>query len=545
MGAAPSLEGKLYKGLAIGLATAVQELCGGGRMAGPFCCRRGRGRGEREAFRPFSDWAAIMVAIMWGNHGIVAGKGDGWTVLDRKFFVWRASLAALVVALFLPAAALAAGVNLTGVRFGRDEMRERIVFDVSALPRYKARVEGDGRRIVLEIFDLADRVKIKPAIIGDLVQRVAYRKSGKNLLVTIDLAAPAPYEINTLAHPQRLYIDFQKQYESRREEIKAPGLKLTTYLRRDGRGPLTAYFLEVDTKRYQVFPVLANGQVLGRGTVSDMADEIGAAAAINASYFAPDGTILGVLRLAGEVAGTTYFTRTALGIEKNGKPFVAPVYYDAKVRIGKAVQPVSGVNIPRGENNLVIYNRLYNDTTETNQFGREFTVRNGKVAAIHGANSPIPEDGYVISVHGAARDAFVRVRVGDEVELTEDLGSRWRGVPTILGAGPLLVKNGRAAVQAEAEDFPADIAVGRAPRTGVAVLGSRRLLLAVVDGRQESSIGCTLEEFAELLIKFGAREAVNFDGGGSSAMSVGGDIVNAPSDGRERSVGSALAVMEK
>ena len=71
------------------------------------------------------------------------------------------------------------------------------------------------------------------------------------------------------------------------------------------------------------------------------------------------------------------------------------------------------------------------------------------------------------------------------------------------------------------------------------------MLLAVVDGRQESSIGCTLEEFAELLVKFGAQQAVNFDGGGSSEMVVGGEILNSPSDGSERKVGSALAVFKK
>ena len=71
------------------------------------------------------------------------------------------------------------------------------------------------------------------------------------------------------------------------------------------------------------------------------------------------------------------------------------------------------------------------------------------------------------------------------------------------------------------------------------------MLLAVVDGRQASSIGCTLDEFAELLVKFGAQEAINFDGGGSSEMVLGGQILNSPSDGTERKVGSALAVLKK
>jgi exopolysaccharide biosynthesis protein len=109
----------------------------------------------------------------------------------------------------------------------------------------------------------------------------------------------------------------------------------------------------------------------------------------------------------------------------------------------------------------------------------------------------------------------------------------------------MLVKKGKPFVTKAEEQFPSDISQGRAPRTGVAVLPNRHALLAVVDGRQEASIGATLEEFAELLVKFGAKEAVNFDGGGSSAMVIGGELVNSPSDGEERRVGSALAVMTR
>ena len=320
---------------------------------------------------------------------------------------------------------------------------------------------------------------------------------------------------------------------------------LTKYVRRDGRGLLTAYLLDVDPLRYDLVPALGNGQVRGRATVSNISDDLGAMAAINANYFDTTGEILGVLRLDGELAGTTYFTRSALGLRPGGAAFVAPVYYDATVRIGKVSRGVSGVNIARSEDALVLYNHLFAATTGTNEFGREFTVRGGKVTAIRPANSPIPADGYVISLHGASKDAFARVKVGDTVTLTEDFGPQWINVPNIIGAGPTLVKGGRVAVNAKEEQFPADIAVGRAPRTGVAVLSNRHLLLAVADGRQASSIGCTLEEFAELLLKFGAKEAVNFDGGGSSEMVVGGVIVNSPSDGDERLVGSALAVLQK
>ena len=70
-------------------------------------------------------------------------------------------------------------------------------------------------------------------------------------------------------------------------------------------------------------------------------------------------------------------------------------------------------------------------------------------------------------------------------------------------------------------------------------------LIGVVDGRQSSSHGLTLVEWANLLRKFHAVDALNLDGGGSSELVVGGDIVNSPSDGHERPVGSALILVEK
>ena len=77
------------------------------------------------------------------------------------------------------------------------------------------------------------------------------------------------------------------------------------------------------------------------------------------------------------------------------------------------------------------------------------------------------------------------------------------------------------------------------------MLKNGNYLFAVVDGRQSSSHGLTLTEWAELLKKVGAQEAMNLDGGGSSDLVVGGQVQNSPSDGTERYVGSALIVMKK
>jgi hypothetical protein len=54
----------------------------------------------------------------------------------------------------------------------------------------------------------------------------------------------------------------------------------------------------------------------------------------------------------------------------------------------------------------------------------------------------------------------------------------------------------------------------------------------------------TLAQLASFMSKeLGACAAINFDGGGSSAMWAGGKLVNRPSDGSERRVANHLAVV--
>jgi hypothetical protein len=71
----------------------------------------------------------------------------------------------------------------------------------------------------------------------------------------------------------------------------------------------------------------------------------------------------------------------------------------------------------------------------------------------------------------------------------------------------------------------------------------KKLIVAVVDGRSTISAGMTCTELAALMKSFGADDAFNLDGGGSSTMYLRGTgVVNKPSDGTERVVGNHLAI---
>lgn len=120
------------------------------------------------------------------------------------------------------------------------------------------------------------------------------------------------------------------------------------------------------------------------------------------------------------------------------------------------------------------------------------------------------------------------------------------GVTEAVGGFPDLIDRGEIVGDLEVGRRPAFAAV-RHPRTGVG-LDSRsgQFWIVVVDGRQmPHSAGMSLPEFAALFDALGADEALNLDGGGSSAMVVGRGLVNRPSDATgERAVVNALALTQ-
>ena len=477
----------------------------------------------------------------------------------------RISVLLLALMIIFESFALAAGARLSGIRFHSGSKHDRVVFDLSKLPKYEVNLSADGRELTLDLTDVSATGLARANFHGSRIQSVKYQVEGDKVKVTFTLKEGMTYKVDTLKKPSRLMVDVlpgkapaAPQAPRRVKPAKpvgmqgiekaevAPGLTSIKYSYSDEDGKVTAYFVEADSTKYTVKPALARGKVPGRETLSGISDRYQALAAVNASYFALSGDILGVTKIDGLVTGTTYITRSAFGLTDQGKPVFGKIDYNGQVKLGSISQGVSGVDCERGENNLIIYNRAYGSRTGTNEYGVEYVVRGGKVTAINeGGNSAIPSDGCVISLHGTAANYFAPVKVGDPAVVTENLGNQWNNCPDILGVGPRLLTSGKVTVTAAEEQFPGDIRYGRAPRSAVGVTKEGHFLLGVVDGRQAVSHGLTLTEWANLMKKMGAVDAINFDGGGSSELVIGGQIQNSPSDGCERPVGTALMVVNK
>lgn len=304
-------------------------------------------------------------------------------------------------------------------------------------------------------------------------------------------------------------------------------------------------------EKYNLRPVVAKHQIKGRSTVSQMARELNDVATINAGYFSSDGSLIGITKINGQIVSSDYFNRSAIGINSDNSTIFGRVQYFGTIYFHDSTVSINGVNCERGPDRLVVYNEFFSNTTGTNDFGIEITEEYGVITDIqrNKGNNPIPKNGHVISAHGKAAEFFSDAKIGDELIFQETISSDdadFNSAIYVLGAGPRLVREGRIFVTSTDEKFPSDISVGRAPRSAVGVTKYGDYIFAVVDGRQSHSRGCTLEEWASILLnKFGAFNAINLDGGGSTELTVKDNLVNSPSDGSERAVGSALTILPK
>ncbi|MGI6422458.1 MAG: phosphodiester glycosidase family protein [Syntrophomonadaceae bacterium] len=103
---------------------------------------------------------------------------------------------------------------------------------------------------------------------------------------------------------------------------------------------------------------------------------------------------------------------------------------------------------------------------------------------------------------------------------------------------PILIKAGKP------QPVPEEWQSTKQPRTIIGEYANGDFIMIVVDGRQSDwSSGVTLERLQNKLAELGVKEGYNLDGGGSSTMVFKGQVLNRPSDGKERKVSNNIVIM--
>lgn len=453
-------------------------------------------------------------------------------------------LVAAMLAVSVPLAAMAAEVQ--NFRFSSSPSKIRFVVDVDGKIEYKE-VKNTKKQLVLEFnAELDDDIVSK--VKDPIIKKARLEEKGDKTRLIVDLKDEAQHKVFVLKQPDRLVLDiFRIRVESTKNDM---GKGLTHIYRRDDMNglPVEVNILEIAPKnRYTLKPFSGAVDKNGRGTLLKASKAVGARAAVNASYFDGDGWIIGNLKLDGEWLGMESQPRSAFVVAGGEPVIMQDLAYQGRAffpKLGTFLN-IKGINRSRIAGDVVLYTHYYGPATKTNQWGYEIRIaNNGKVTEVNkNGNMKLDKDSVILSAHGDAAKVLERVQVGDRVRLRETLGSDAAdAAELVIGAGPSLVTDGKADVRSAEENIAGDIARGRAPRTAIGVKKDGTVILLVVDGRSSSSAGMSLQELADYMVKLGAWQALNFDGGGSSEMVLDGKILNNPSDGRERAVSIGLGV---
>lgn len=385
------------------------------------------------------------------------------------------------------------------------------------------------------------------------------------------------------------------------DRIKAAGYKSSVIYtgwdgdagtREDDRGPWNLQVLTIDPKEFKGDLTSSFGpNIEDRETTSQLSAAAGSLAGVNGGFFTMDpaagaeGDPAGAAVHDGKVLSEPVGDRPSLVLDKNGTSIQRLHWHGTVTAPGAAELPLDGVDRVPGlirncggtddtPTNLPLHDFTCTDPDEIVSFTPEFGPTTpagpglevvldaqGTVTAVnHARGTAVPAGGQTVQAIGADVDKLAAVAVpGKKLKVDTDLltenGKSLKTTPStdVVNGGPTLVQNGQMDVTAkrdgvvrtnDSNSFFYGWVHKRNPRTFAGVDAEGRTLLVTADGRQTTSLGLSLNEEAHVAKSLGMVNAMNLDGGGSTTMVQGGQVMNSPSDATgERPVGDALLVL--
>lgn len=317
-------------------------------------------------------------------------------------------------------------------------------------------------------------------------------------------------------------------------------------------GSQKVYAVEVDPNTCTIKPVKAIDNGIGRESVSSLANRHKALAAINGGFFSIgglfDGRACGTLKIDDWYALPTK-PRGCIGWSSQSKS----VIFDRLLISVEGVDQsgtfsINGLNCPRKEGQIILFNPLFNRTTLTSFDGEELIVKNGIISDVrkNQGSTKIPEDGYVLSIH---RDhpLFDSFSVGNSLSFKMNIAPQdglttseaWENCDYIVGGTPLLIHD-----FTKVNDFSSELTIptfitSRHSRSAIGILPSGHWLFVVID-KTGICDGMTMAELADLMQVLGCQYALNLDGGGSSTLVFEEEIKNSPHGDEDEDEGQKI-----
>jgi len=359
--------------------------------------------------------------------------------------------------------------------------------------------------------------------------------AGNNSKLLVPLPPGYKLQVSSLANPYRLVIDVRADTPQPRTIVWAPGItwRQEWVTLPTGRFTVTSLDLDLQTAPLALQILRTNpAGAQGLAPMTTLARGANASAGINAGFFNRQTQLpLGALKQSGQWLSGPILNRGAVAWDdQGGAQFGRLTLQETVTTTGGQRVNLTALNsgyVQKGAARYTpdwgaVYIPLTDNETVTG-------VEDGAVVFQQSAGKAgqnqvtIPPRGYLLTHRGGAASPW---QIGDRLTLTsETLPPSFNRYPQILGAGPLLIAQGKIALNAEAEKFNPQFQNQKASRSA---LGQRRpgqMSLVAAHNRQGGP-GATLGEWAQILKAMGMTSALNLDGGSSTSLVLGGQLVD-------------------
>jgi hypothetical protein len=339
-----------------------------------------------------------------------------------------------------------------------------------------------------------------------------------------------------------------------------PGVTYERHVEFTLHGPVAVNVIDAPrpTGLYSLQPVMARGSVQGRDKLTTIERKLApqaTVAGVNGDLFGTSGRPQGLFLQDGVLQTQPLGSRSSLGIDASGALSVDRVPFIGDWRGLGPRRGLGALNDQVGPNGAVLYTPDWGRNTPAAADAVEAVLSpfpaakpNTDLTAnvtqiLQGGNHPVPAGGAILYARGnSATRLAAESAVGSPLTLRMIMPSPFSTAIAGIGGGPLLVKNGKPVFRAN-ESFASSWLIPRTARTAVGQRADGSILLVVVDGgRPGSSVGMTNFELAQEMARLGAVTAMGLDGGASSTMAFGGELLNRPSQG-EKPIADALALL--
>jgi exopolysaccharide biosynthesis protein len=363
------------------------------------------------------------------------------------------------------------------------------------------------------------------------------KNDGKVTKLLVELPTAYGIQVFSLSNPNRLVVDVRANAMKPKEIAWAPGITWRQQYISLNRGIFPVNWLEIDPRSpgVSIKPITSNPNTLeGTAPIVTTARSQQAAAAINGGFFNRNNKLpLGAIRANNRWLSSPILNRGAIAWDDKGQIKIGRLSLQETLITSTGTRlPILYLNSGYVQAGMARYTPEWGMTYKPLSDNETIIeVQNnritGQVKAGRGGKDTfaIPADGYLLAIrkNGIAAAALTP---GTQVNIENNTNpAEFATYPQILGAGPLLIQDGRIVLNAASEQFSKGFGQQMASRSAIATTNRGTIIITAIHNRVGGR-GATLAELAQILQKIGATNALNLDGGSSTSLSLGGQLID-------------------